>query len=127
MHPYDPAQHALTIQMFSHSRDYYTPAPFILNSVRILLYILKYFCIAVKTPIYEIHGTAFYKTINSDGCTPELINNVQKQLPRSIQSEMCPEGLSSYACNVDVETSKCVEDEVTYSIYLFIYFVHLNS
>lgn len=88
------------------------------NRARILLHIFEYFCIAVENPIYEIHGVAYYTTINSGDCTPEIIDYVRKNLPNSIRSEMCPEGSSQYACNVYVEAAKCLKEEVMYSIFV---------
>ncbi|VVC27685.1 Tyrosine-protein kinase ephrin type A/B receptor-like [Cinara cedri] len=69
---------------------------------------------AVGRPIYEIRGSAFYKTVG--GCTQEIINPMRKQLPGFVQTEMCPEGSSRYACNVVVESSKCSEDESTLEV-----------
>lgn len=80
---------------------------------------IRVYVIAVGRPIYEIRGSAFYKT--DGGCTQEIINPMRKQLPGFVQTEMCPEGSSRYACNVVVVSSKCSEDEV-YRYFFFNFF-----
>ncbi|XP_026804415.1 uncharacterized protein LOC113547993 [Rhopalosiphum maidis] len=84
----------------------------------------KHYVIAVEKAIYEIRGSAVYKTRDGGGCTHELTVRVQKQLPSSMLSVLCPEGSSEYACNVIVENPKCAEDERTIEIK---YLVMLND
>lgn len=77
--------------------------------------------LAVDKPIYEIRGTVVYKTNDDGDCRHEIIHLVKKQLPNYVQIEICPEGSSQYACNVIIETSKCIEDGVKY--YIIIYYL----
>lgn len=74
---------------------------------------------AIDTPMYEIRGTAFYKT-NDGGCEPEIINAVQKLLPRFMRTVMCAEttafGSYRYACNFYIETITCNQEKVIYYI-----------
>lgn len=70
---------------------------------------------AIDTPMYEIRGTAFYKT-NDGGCEPEIINAVQKLLPSFMRTVMCAEttafGSYRYACNFYIETTTCSQEKV---------------
>lgn len=75
--------------------------------------------LAVDKPIYEIQGTAVYKS--SGGCTQEIINPIRNQLPGFMQTEVCPEGSSQYACNVVVECTKCSEDKVCRFFFFLLY------
>ncbi|XP_026818813.1 uncharacterized protein LOC113557470 [Rhopalosiphum maidis] len=84
----------------------------------------KHYVIAVEKAIYEIRGSAVYKTRDGGGCTHELTVHVQKQLPSSMRTELCSEGSSRYACNVIMEKPKCAEDERTMEIK---YLVTLND
>uniref|UniRef100_A0A2S2NBE5 Ig-like domain-containing protein n=1 Tax=Schizaphis graminum TaxID=13262 RepID=A0A2S2NBE5_SCHGA len=84
----------------------------------------KHYVIAVEKAIYEIRGSAIYKTRDGGGCTHELIVRVQKQLSSSMRSVLCPEGSSRYACNVIVENPKCAEDKRTIEIK---YLITLND
>ncbi|VVC30856.1 Immunoglobulin-like domain,Tyrosine-protein kinase ephrin type A/B receptor-like,Immunoglobulin-like [Cinara cedri] len=83
-----------------------------------------HYVIAIDKPIYEIKGTAFYKANGGGGCAREIIGPMIKQLPGLVQTEVCPEGSSRYACNVDVESSKCSENE---SLLEVNYVVRLND
>lgn len=80
------------------------------------------FIVAVDKPIYEIRGTAFYKSNDVGGCRLEIIKPVHKQLPNCVQTEICPEGSSRYACNVVIDTLKCIKDNVIYLILCIIMF-----
>lgn len=82
-----------------------------------------YICKAVTKAIYEIHGVAVYNTLGGGGCTHEIIVSVQKQLPSSMRTELCPEGSSQYACNVIVEKPMCTENKVTPTFFIYQYTV----
>ncbi|XP_022182330.1 uncharacterized protein LOC111042121 isoform X2 [Myzus persicae] len=92
------------------------------NSKNVTSY--KHYVVAVENAIYEIRGLAIYKTRGGGGCTHEIIVSVQKQLPSSIRTELCPEGSSQYACNVVLDQPKCTEDKRTMEIK---YLVTLND
>lgn len=70
---------------------------------------------AIDTPMYEIRGTAIYKT-NDGGCEPEIINAVKKLLPSFMRTVMCAEitafGSYRYACNFYIETTICSQEKV---------------
>ncbi|XP_025190793.1 uncharacterized protein LOC112591252 [Melanaphis sacchari] len=84
----------------------------------------KHYVVAVEKAIYEIRGSAVYKTSGGGACTHDVTVLVQKQLPSSMRTELCPEGSSRYACNVIVEKPKCSEDERTMEVK---YLVTLND
>ncbi|VVC32942.1 Tyrosine-protein kinase ephrin type A/B receptor-like [Cinara cedri] len=79
---------------------------------------------AIDKPIYEILGTALYKTDSGSGCVQEIIDPMIKKLPGFMQNEICPEGSSQHACNVVVESSKCLKNENSLEIK---YAVTLND
>ncbi|CAH1736627.1 unnamed protein product [Aphis gossypii] len=84
----------------------------------------KHYVLAVEKAIYEIRGSAVYKARGGGGCTHYVTVLVQKQLPSSMLTELCPEGSSRYACNIIVEKPKCAEDEKTMEIK---YLVTIND
>ncbi|XP_025407615.1 uncharacterized protein LOC112681585 [Sipha flava] len=71
----------------------------------------RHYVIAVSNPVYEIRGTAVYKTSSSSVCTRENVEPVRKQLPNFVRAELCPEGSTRYACNIVIEPPKCAEDQ----------------